>query len=287
MQQRLSFFNAPILNRFTSQIPLSLLNNMLSFVPFWTVSFRLFFTRMPSPAKLKMNICPFSYECPNLGTPMPNTSRNNEATRTAGLTLHSPIAYDLLVWFITRGHPRTLRDEMLRPARLQPGESVLDVGCGTGSLAIAAKRKVGPSGAVYGVDASPEMIERATKKARRAGTEVSFKNASAQSLPFQGATFDVVLSTVMLHHLPRPARKELAIEVRRVLRPGGRFVVIDFGASDKGKKRFLDHFHRRHGHVEFGGVLAILREAGLNVIETGELGMRGLQFVVTGVSCCA
>ena len=217
---------------------------------------------------------------------MTNTPKANKNPNT-GLTLHSPAAYDLLVWLVTRGRQRALREEMLRPARLQTGESVLDVGCGTGNLAIAAKRTVGGSGAVYGVDASPEMTARATKKARRAGVEVTFKNAFAQSLPFQDATFDAVLSTVMLHHLPRPARKELALEIRRVLRPGGRFVVIDFGAPDKKKKDFLDHFHRRHGHVEFGDVVAVLGEAGLLVTETGELGMRGLQFVVARASCCA
>ena len=54
-------------------------------------------------------------------------------------------------------------------ARVEPGEAVLDIGCGTGSLAIAAKRRVGPSGLVHGIDASPEMIVRARKKASRAG----------------------------------------------------------------------------------------------------------------------
>jgi ubiquinone/menaquinone biosynthesis C-methylase UbiE len=218
---------------------------------------------------------------------MTDIVKGNEKPSTTGLLLHSAVAYDLLVWFITRGREKALREEMLRLARLQPGESVLDVGCGTGSLTVAAKRKVGSAGAVYGVDASPEMIARAKKKARNAGVEVTFNNAFAQSLPFQDRTFDAVLSTVMLHHLPRPARKELALEIRRVLRPGGRLLVIDFGAADKGKKSFLDHFHRRHGHVEFSDVVAMLGEAGLRVTETGELAMRGLQFVLAGLSCCA
>ena len=115
---------------------------------------------------------------------MTNIPKGNEKTSTAGLILHSAATYDLLIWLVTRGREQTLREEMLRPARLQPGESVLDVGCGTGSLAIAAKRKVG-LGTVFGVDASPEMIARATKKAGKAGIEVTFKNAFAQSLPFQ------------------------------------------------------------------------------------------------------
>src|SRR5262249_49632853 len=106
--------------------------------------------------------------------------KRNEKPSTSGLILHSAAAYDLLVWLITGGREKALREEMLRLACFQPGESVLDVGCGTGSLAVAAKRKVGPTGVVYGVDASREMIARAEKKARNAGVEVSFKNAFAQ-----------------------------------------------------------------------------------------------------------
>jgi ubiquinone/menaquinone biosynthesis C-methylase UbiE len=217
---------------------------------------------------------------------MTDALKRNEKPSTTGLILHSAAAYDLLVWLITGGREKALREEMLRLARLQPGESVLDVGCGTGSLAVAAKDKVGPAGAVYGVDASPEMIARATKKARNVGIDVTFKNSFAQSLPFQDGTIDAVLSTVMLHHLPRPARKELALEIRRVLRPGGRLLLIDFGAADKGRKSFLDHFHRRHGHVEFSDVVAMLGEAGFRVNDTGELAMRGLQFVLANLSCC-
>jgi SAM-dependent methyltransferase len=76
---------------------------------------------------------------------------------------------------------RVFREKVLRLARLQPGEAVLDVGCGTGTLAIAAKRQVGPTGTVYGIDASPEMLARAEKKARKAGVEVVLKNAMAQA----------------------------------------------------------------------------------------------------------
>jgi ubiquinone/menaquinone biosynthesis C-methylase UbiE len=75
------------------------------------------------------------------------------------------------------------------------GESVLDVGCGTGSLAIAARRRLGTDGKVFGIDASPEMIARATSKVARAGISVSFRVAVAEALPFPDAQFDVVLST--------------------------------------------------------------------------------------------
>jgi len=80
------------------------------------------------------------------------------------------------------------------------------VACGTGTLAITAKRRVGPNGRVFGIDASPEMIKRARKKARKAGVDVVLENAVVEKLPFPDATFDSVLSTVMLHHLPDEAR---------------------------------------------------------------------------------
>jgi ubiquinone/menaquinone biosynthesis C-methylase UbiE len=175
---------------------------------------------------------------------------------------------------------------MLRLAHLEPGESLLDVGCGTGTLAIAAKRQVGTTGTVYGVDASPEMIARAEKKAKAAGVEVVFKEAFAQKLPFPDTHFDVLLTTVMLHHLPRPARQELAVEIRRVLKPGGRVLAIDFGGADRKKKKFLDHFHHRHGHVDLKDVIAMLNGAGLHIVESGAVGMRDLNFVLAAAPSC-
>jgi len=211
----------------------------------------------------------------------------NEKPSNTGLVLHSAAAYDLLVWLMTFGRERTFREAMLRLAHLKMGESVLDVGCGTGTLAIAAKRRVGTTGAVYGVDASSEMIARAEKKARKAGVEVAFKTGFAQSLPFTDAQFDVVLTTVMLHHLPRKARQELAAEMRRVLKPGGRVLAIDFGGTVRKRKSFLDHFHHRHGNAELKDMIGLLNEAGLNIVESGPVGMRDLQFALAMAPCCA
>jgi ubiquinone/menaquinone biosynthesis C-methylase UbiE len=188
---------------------------------------------------------------------------------------------------LTLGRERAFREEMLRPVQLEPGESVLDVGCGTGTLAIAAKRQVGTTGTVYGVDASPEMLARAEKKARAAGAGVVFKQAYAQKLPFSDGQFDVVLATVMLHHLPGTAREELAVEMRRVLKPGGRVLAIDFGGADRKKKGFLGHFHRRHGHVDLKDMIALLNNAGLHVVDTGAVGVRDLNFVLATAPCCA
>lgn len=213
----------------------------------------------------------------------PMADRNSKQSWT-GLLLHGAARYDILVWLVLLGREREFRDKLLRLAHLKPGESVLDVGCGTGTLAIAAKQHVGQAGTVFGMDASPEMIARATKKAKKAGVEVVLKNGLAQALPFPDAQFDIVLTTLMLHHLPRPAREELAAETRRVLKPGGRVLAVDFGAP--GKKSFIDHFHRPHGHVNFDAVKTLLNEAGLEIVESGVVGIKDLQFVLASIPCC-
>ena len=197
---------------------------------------------------------------------------------TAGRVLHWAAGYDLLVWLLTHGRDRTFRETLVGLARLADRERVLDVGCGTGSLAIVAKQHVGPAGEVAGIDASPAMVARARSKAAKAGVDVSFRNGVAEALPFPDAQFDVVLSTMMLHHLPRNARQECAREIRRVLRPGGRVLVVDFGQAQD-RRGLLAHFHRR-GHVDPRDIVLLLEEAGLRVMESGGVGISTLQFVV-------
>ena len=215
------------------------------------------------------------------------TTAGDANSRTSGIVLHSPFLYDLTVGLAFFGKEQSFREKVLRLARVATGESVLDVGCGTGTLAIAAKRHVGTNGTVHGVDASPEMIARAEKKAKKAGVEVFVRQGLAEALPVPDAQFDVFLSTVMLHHIPRKARLECAKQMRRVLKPGGRVLAVDFGGMVDHKRTFLSHFHRPHGHVSAQDIIALLSEAGLNTIESGPVGVRDLHFVLATSPCCA
>src|SRR4029453_5423951 len=106
------------------------------------------------------------------------------AHATTGRVLHGAGLYDFLAFVFTRGRERSLRERMIELGRLETGDAALDIGCGTGTLAIAAKRKVGSAGSVFGIDASPSMVAKATRKSARAGVEVTFTNAVVETLPF-------------------------------------------------------------------------------------------------------
>lgn len=102
-------------------------------------------------------------------------------------------------------------------AGIKPGEAVLDVGCGTGVVAITAAR----AGArVSALDLTPELLAEARVNAGLAGVDVAWTEGDAESLPYPDASFDVVLSQFGHMFAPRP---DVAVaEMRRVLRPGGR-----------------------------------------------------------------
>jgi ubiquinone/menaquinone biosynthesis C-methylase UbiE len=134
--------------------------------------------------------------------------------------------YDPLVRIAVR--ERRFKGRLLAEAALRPGFRVLDLGCGTGTLALMAKRDE-PGAVVVALDGDPAAVELARKKIAREGARVELHLGFAQQLPYPDRCFDRVLSTLLLHHLTRQGKTAALREVARVLAPAGELHLADFG----------------------------------------------------------
>jgi ubiquinone/menaquinone biosynthesis C-methylase UbiE len=152
--------------------------------------------------------------------------RSARAASTRGHTLAAPGAYDTFASIFFFGRKRATYTSLIRAAAVQPGHRVLDVGCGTGYFAGLLARTVGPSGLVVGVDASSEMIEYASRHRGHAGN-CWFQLGTAESLSFPSDHFDVVVSSLFMHHLPADLQVTALSEMWRVLHPGGTLLIAE------------------------------------------------------------
>jgi len=159
---------------------------------------------------------------------MRNEPRTGQGPETTGRTLHWAGEYDIFTRLMGMGANARNSRMVVELASIGPGESVLDVACGTGNLTLTAETYVGPGGRVHGIDASPEMIAAARKKAAQSGNAVVFDVGLAEKLAFPDATFDVVISRLAMHHLPDDLKRAAFAEMLRVLKPGGRVLIADF-----------------------------------------------------------
>lgn len=135
--------------------------------------------------------------------------------------------YDPVIRLTTR--ERNFKHRLLEQASIGPDDRVLDLACGTGTLAIAAKRRR-PAADVVGLDGDPEILRLAQGKAEAASLEIAFDHGLSTELPYPDASFDAVLSTLFLHHLTREDKLRTVAEIARVLKPGGQLHVADWGA---------------------------------------------------------
>jgi ubiquinone/menaquinone biosynthesis C-methylase UbiE len=122
------------------------------------------------------------------------------------------------------------RQTLLDQAPIQPGDHALDIGCGTGTFAVALKQRY-PSVEMVGIDPDERALARAKRKAERAGMEIRFQRGFSDCLEYPAATFDVVFSSFMFHHLEGNNREKTLREVCRVLKPRGAFYLLDFEVS--------------------------------------------------------
>lgn len=162
--------------------------------------------------------------------------------------------YDLIVTLVG-GNPT--RGVLIDQAGIRPGERVLEIGCGTGTLALRVKDRH-PNVEVVGLDPDPKALARARRKADRAALAVRFDTGFGGSLPYADASFDRVLSSFMFHHLPADEKERMLREARRVLRPGGSLHMVDFGGPDSVTKGVLSRRLHANEHLRSNGVDRIL-----------------------------
>ena len=158
-----------------------------------------------------------------------------------------------------------VRKRLLAQADLLPSYRVLDVGCGTGSLAVLITRSQ-PGVQVVGLDPDAKALARGRQKAERAGTSIQFDEGFADDLPYPDAVFDRVFSSFMFHHVAPGQKQGMLREVRRVLKPGGRLELLDFAGPDVGSNgllaRVMHSNHRLKDNAE-ERILTLMAEAGL------------------------
>lgn len=177
--------------------------------------------------------------------------------------------YDFVQKYIVRDI--RYKSRLIEQAQIQAGQRVMDLGCGTGTLAILAKQTQ-PLAEVLGLDADPEMLKVAQAKKDQKNLEIKFDVGFTNNLPYPDSSFDRVLSSIMIHHLKTPDKEKTAHEIYRVLKPGGQLHVIDFGKPrtlyGKILGPFLHKFEEANDNID-GKLPIMFEQAGLKVKEMG------------------
>jgi demethylmenaquinone methyltransferase/2-methoxy-6-polyprenyl-1,4-benzoquinol methylase/phosphoethanolamine N-methyltransferase len=208
------------------------------------------------------------------------TTDSESAPGTAGRTIRWWARwYDITSWLMSFGRAGAITRKVIEIAAPVDSGKVLDVGCGTGRLTFGAREQA-PRAEIHGIDASPEMIEVARRKAGGQKTDVDFQVAVIERLPFDEGEFDLALSGFMLHHLPEDVKSKGLAEVARVLKPGGRFVGVDFSGEGGG---FIGHvatlLGHGHSHEGIGELLEMIKAAGFAEVELVETKFKSLAFI--------
>lgn len=148
--------------------------------------------------------------------------------------------------------------------------TILDVGCGTGTLAVLLAQRANRA-RVIGLDGDPDILLRAAAKVHEAGANVEMLSGMADAIPLEDATVDCAISTLVFHHLAPDTKVRALAEIRRVLRPSGRLIIVDYGRPRDPLQRMaflyvqlLDGFENTRQHPA-GGLPLLIANAGFNV----------------------
>jgi len=182
-----------------------------------------------------------------------------------GSDLLLPLYDPVLRWIMREA---AFKGRLIAGARIDPGMRVLDLGCGTATLTMMIKQAQ-PAATVVGLDGDAVVLARARRKIAAAGIDVHLELGLADSLPFDGQSFDRVLSSLVLHHLRHDVKLRALREVWRVLKPGGGVHVVDFGPQSHLRSWVARHFHH-HERVDDnlqGRLPALLSESGFGDVE--------------------
>jgi ubiquinone/menaquinone biosynthesis C-methylase UbiE len=134
--------------------------------------------------------------------------------------------YDTVVALTTR--ESVFRRELLEQAEVGENDRVLDLACGTGTMAAMISSRY-PGTSVAGLDGDPEILAVARDKARHSGLDIEFNEGLSHSMPYFSNEFDIVFSSLFFHHLKPAEKSRTMAEVHRVLKPGGRLHICDWG----------------------------------------------------------
>jgi ubiquinone/menaquinone biosynthesis C-methylase UbiE len=155
--------------------------------------------------------------------------------------------YDPFLWILGADKAK---QALIEQAEIKPGFRVLDIGCGTGSMAITIKR-MNPEAEVIGIDPDPDALALSKRKAKRARLSIEFDRGFADRMPYADSSFERVFSSFMFHHLAAEEKTATLGEIRRVLKPGGSLHLLDFvreHSVHSGKPAHGQLIHR-HGAV--------------------------------------